>query len=279
MDNLDYLGEIELPKKQIKSQIMINVIEGRDYYKSHIDTYVVVEVPLCFRGKTATGKASTSPSYFKTFIIDLPPSLLNSILNMYITITVYESRNILSLPKTVILGSTVIQVSTIWSEPDGPPCIGPAFLHFTTLESQQYFGRVLFSVDTELVPSEVENVKRLQIEDIDSILDEDLKYIPIVIIGVILCVNQVHKDLISSKNMAITMEYSEYNLVTESVNKQELINTKTPEYKVVKLDNDFYKLLIEEDRKPFLFLVTNIPSIEYYAMFSMNLLSKTISIW
>lgn len=65
MDNLDYLGEIELPKKQIKSQIMINVIEGRDYYKSHIDTYVVVEVPLCFRGKTATGKASTSPSYFK----------------------------------------------------------------------------------------------------------------------------------------------------------------------------------------------------------------------
>jgi len=65
MDNLEYLGEIELPKKQIKSQIMINVIEGRDYYKSHIDTYVEVEVPLCFRGKTTTGKASTSPSYFK----------------------------------------------------------------------------------------------------------------------------------------------------------------------------------------------------------------------
>jgi len=55
---------------------------------------------------------------------------------------------------------------------DGPPCIGPAFLHFTTLESQQYFGRILLSVDTELVPPEIENVKRLQIEDIDSILDE-----------------------------------------------------------------------------------------------------------
>jgi len=40
------------------------------------------------------------------------------------------------------------------------------------LESQQYFGRILLSVDTELVPSEVENVERLQIEDIDSILDE-----------------------------------------------------------------------------------------------------------
>lgn len=38
----------------------------------------------------------------------------------YITfniLKVYELRNILSLPKTVILGSTVIQVSTIWSEP------------------------------------------------------------------------------------------------------------------------------------------------------------------
>lgn len=42
------------------------------------------------------------------------------------------------------------------------------------------------------------------------------------------------------------------------------------------LENDFYKLLIEEDRKPCLFLVTNLPSTEYYTMFSMNLLSKTI---
>lgn len=65
MDNLDYLGEIELPPKQINSQIMINIIEGRDYYKSHIDTYVIVEVPLYFRDKTATSKPSTSPSYFK----------------------------------------------------------------------------------------------------------------------------------------------------------------------------------------------------------------------
>jgi len=56
----------------------------------------------------------------------------------------------------------------------------------------------------------------------------------------------------------------------------ELKNTQTPEYKVVSLENYFYKLLIEEDRKPCLFLVTNLPSIEYYAMFSMNLLSMTI---
>ncbi|XP_025206178.1 uncharacterized protein LOC112602358 [Melanaphis sacchari] len=159
---------------------------------------------------------------------------------------------------------------------DGLPCFGPAFLHFTTLESQ-YFGRILLSVETELVPSEVESFERLQIDDIDSILEEDLMYIPIIIIGVILCVNHVHKNLINSKNMTITMDYSEYNLATESENKRELINSKTSEYKVVRLENDFYKLLIEEDRKPCLFLVTNLPSIEYYAMFSMNLLSKTIS--
>lgn len=45
-------------------------------------------------------------------------------------------------------------------------------------------------------------------------------YIPIVIICVILCVNQVHKNLISSKNMTITMDYSEYNLAMESENKR-----------------------------------------------------------
>ncbi|XP_060846316.1 uncharacterized protein LOC132925975 [Rhopalosiphum padi] len=160
---------------------------------------------------------------------------------------------------------------------DGLPFFGPAFLHFTSLESRQYFGRILLSVETELVPAEIENVERLQVDDIDSILEEDLMYIPIVIICVILCVNQVHKNLISSKNMTITMDYSEYNLAMESENKRELINTKTPEYKVVRLENDFYKLLIEEDRKPCLFLITNLPSIEYYAMCSMNLLSKTIS--
>ncbi|XP_060860868.1 fer-1-like protein 6 [Metopolophium dirhodum] len=118
MDNFDCLGEIELPTKQINSQIMINVIEGRDYYKSHIDTYVIVEVPLYFRDKTATSKPSASPSYFKTFIIDLPTSLLNNVLNTHITITVYESHNVLSLTKTAVLGSVVIQMSTIWSEPD-----------------------------------------------------------------------------------------------------------------------------------------------------------------
>ncbi|XP_026804027.1 uncharacterized protein LOC113547748 [Rhopalosiphum maidis] len=160
---------------------------------------------------------------------------------------------------------------------DGLPCFGPAFLHFTLLESHQYFGRILLSVETELVPAEIESVERLQVDDIHSILEEDLMYIPIVIICVILCVNQVHKNLISSKNMTITMDYSEYNLAMESENKRELINTKTPEYKVVRLENNFHKLLIEEDRKPCLFLITNLPSIEYYAMCSMNLLSKTIS--
>jgi len=68
MDNLDYLGEIELPPKQINNQIMINIIEGKDYYKSHVDTYVTVEVPSYFRDKTATSKPSTSPSYFKVII-------------------------------------------------------------------------------------------------------------------------------------------------------------------------------------------------------------------
>lgn len=69
MDNLNYLGEIELPTKQMNSQIMINVIEGKDYYKSHIDTYVVVEVPLYFRDKTVTSKPSASPSYLKVIMI------------------------------------------------------------------------------------------------------------------------------------------------------------------------------------------------------------------
>lgn len=62
MDNLD---EIDLPVENIKSQIMVNVIEGRHYNKSNVDTYVVVEVPPYFLDKTATVKTSTSPSYFK----------------------------------------------------------------------------------------------------------------------------------------------------------------------------------------------------------------------
>jgi len=40
------------------------------------------------------------------------------------------------------------------------------------LETQQYFGRILLSVETDLVPSEIENVNRLQIDDTDSVLDE-----------------------------------------------------------------------------------------------------------
>jgi len=54
------------------------------------------------------------------------------------------------------------------------------------------------------------------------------------------------------------------------------MNIQTPKYDVVSLENNFNKLMIEEDRKPCLFLVTNLPSIEYYSMFSMNLLTKTI---
>lgn len=56
----------------------------------------------------------------------------------------------------------------------------------------------------------------------------------------------------------------------------ELINTQTPEYEVVNVEKDFYKLSIEEDTKPCLFLVTKLTSFEYYAMFAMNLLSMTI---
>jgi len=58
---------------------------------------------------------------------------------------------------------------------DGLPFFGPAFLHFTSLESRQYFGRILLSVETELVPAEIENVERLQVDDIDSILEEVIK--------------------------------------------------------------------------------------------------------
>lgn len=92
-------------------------------------------------------------------------------------------------------------------------------MHFITLETQQYFGRILLSVETELVPSEIESVERLQIDDIDSILDEDLMYIRIVIFCVILSVNQVHKNITKSKSMTISMDYGEYNLVTESEKK------------------------------------------------------------
>lgn len=65
MDNLNYVGEIETPSEKIKSQLMINIIEGRHYYKSNLDTYVVVEIPSYFIGKTMVRKTSTSPSYFK----------------------------------------------------------------------------------------------------------------------------------------------------------------------------------------------------------------------
>lgn len=63
--NHHYFGEIKTPNEYIKSQIMINILEGRHYFKSNVDTFVVVEVPLYFLGKTATRKTSASPSYFK----------------------------------------------------------------------------------------------------------------------------------------------------------------------------------------------------------------------
>lgn len=60
------------------------------------------------------------------------------------------------------------------------------------------------------------------------------------------------------------------------INRLELINIQTPEYEVINVEKDFYKLSIEEDTKPCLFLVTNLTSFEYYAMFAMNLFSMAI---
>lgn len=65
MNNLDYLGEIEVPSENIKCQIMINIMEGKQYYKSNVNTYVVIEIPSYFRKKTAIRKTTTTPSYFK----------------------------------------------------------------------------------------------------------------------------------------------------------------------------------------------------------------------
>lgn len=65
MDNFEYLGLSDIPTTNIKSQIMINIVEGRHYYKGNVDTYVTVEIPSYFISKTATRKTSTAPSYFK----------------------------------------------------------------------------------------------------------------------------------------------------------------------------------------------------------------------
>jgi len=56
----------------------------------------------------------------------------------------------------------------------------------------------------------------------------------------------------------------------------ELINIETPEYEEVAIEKDYCKLLIKQDKKTRLFLITNLPDIEYYAMFAMNLFSTTI---
>lgn len=55
---------------------------------------------------------------------------------------------------------------------DGLPYFGPAFLHFMSLETQKYFGKIFISIKTELVPSEIENIKSYQIENIKPILNE-----------------------------------------------------------------------------------------------------------
>lgn len=51
---------------------------------------------------------------------------------------------------------------------------------------------------------------------------------------------------------------------------------QTSEYKAIDVDNDFYKLSIEEDTKPCLYFVTNLASFDYYSMFAINLFSETI---
>lgn len=56
----------------------------------------------------------------------------------------------------------------------------------------------------------------------------------------------------------------------------ERINIETPEYEEVTIEKDYCKLLIKEDKKPRLFLITNLTNVEYYAMFAMNLFSTTI---
>lgn len=54
----------------------------------------------------------------------------------------------------------------------GLPCFGPAFLHFKLLGTQQYFGRVLISIETELVPPETENNRNLFTDNIVSFPNE-----------------------------------------------------------------------------------------------------------
>lgn len=54
------------------------------------------------------------------------------------------------------------------------------------------------------------------------------------------------------------------------------MSVETPEYEEFKTENDYYKLSIDQDKKPHVFLVSNLTSIEYYAMFAMNLFSTTI---
>lgn len=57
---------------------------------------------------------------------------------------------------------------------DGLPCFGPAFLHFTLLETQQYFGKILISIETKLVPPEIENLRTLKVYDQISFPDKVL---------------------------------------------------------------------------------------------------------
>lgn len=61
------------------------------------------------------------------------------------------------------------------------------------------------------------------------------------------------------------------------LNYLELVNAQTPEYEGVTVDNDFYKLPIDENTKPCLYLKINLPSVEFDAMLAMNLFSSTIN--
>lgn len=75
----------------------------------------------------------------------------------------------------------------------------------------------------------------------------------------------------------LTFSYYDLFGLTKLTNSLELINTWTPEYKGVDVDEHFYNLSIEENTKPCLFLVTNTTENEYNSMLAMNLFSLTIN--
>lgn len=52
----------------------------------------------------------------------------------FCNLKVYESHNVLSLTKKAVLGSVLIQMSTIWSEPGNRQCVSVLF-YFNTIKS------------------------------------------------------------------------------------------------------------------------------------------------